>query len=172
MSFPSTSFVGKLMNSPARPGTLRWIGVRPARLAPLLTPHVAILNAGRGVEGDHYDAGENGARQITLIAREDIAAIASFLGREDIVPELLRRNFVTQGINLAALKGRRFLIGSAALEATGECAPCSRMEKILGAGGYNAMRGRGGITARIIAGGTVQIGEAVRRDDEPSQAPS
>ena len=118
---------------------------------------------GRGIKGDHYDTRQNGARQVTLIAIEDIAAIASFLGKEGIGPELLRRNFVTQGINLVALKSRRFRIGPTLLEWSGECAPCSRMETNLGPGGYNAVRGHGGITARVIEGGEVQLGDAVER---------
>ena len=73
----------------------------------------------------------------------------------------MRRNVVVRGINLLALKGRRFRIGPALLEASGECHPCTRMEEILGAGGYNAMRGLGGITARVIEGATIRIGDAV-----------
>ena len=73
----------------------------------------------------------------------------------------MRRNVVVRGINLLALKGRRFRIGSALLEASGECHPCSRMEEILGAGGYNAMRGLGGITARVIEGATIRVGDEV-----------
>mgnify|MGYP006196680143 CR=1 FL=1 len=87
------------------------------------------------------------------------AAIASYLGLRSVEPTLLRRNIVIQGINLLALKHRQFRLGTAVLEYTGECHPCSRMEENLGTGGYNAVRGHGGITARVLAAGEVRIGD-------------
>ena len=155
--------LGWLLDGPMRSGELAWIGVRPERKAPMLIQSAAALIASRGIEGDHYDTEKNGPRQVTVIAVEDVIAIAAFLGKNDIVPELLRRNLVTRGINLTALKARWFRFGSAVFEASGECAPCSRMETDLGPGGYNAMRGRGGITARVVRSGTVQIGDIVER---------
>ena len=148
-----------------RPGRLQWIGLRPARRAPVLASASAKLIAGHGVEGDHYDTQRNGPRQVTLIAAEDLAATAAFLGLSEISPELLRRNLVVRGINLLALKDRRFRIGAVLLEGSDECAPCSRMEQALGPGGYNAVRGHGGITARVIEGGDIRIGDMVERVD-------
>ena len=116
-----------------------------------------------GIEGDHYQGRANQARQVTLIQTEHIAAIAASLGRDRIEPESLRRNIVVCGINLHALKDRSFKLGSAILLATGVCHPCSRMEEILGTGGYNAVRGHGGITARILTGGRVRIGGTIAR---------
>lgn len=157
------STVAELLAGPVGPGTLAWIGLRPSRGAAMVEPDAATLVAMRGIAGDHYQTDRNGARQVTLIAAEDVAAVASFLRRSEISPDLLRRNLLTRGINLIALKGRRVRIGSAILEITGECAPCSRMEGNLGPGGYNALRGRGGLTSRIIEGGNVHIGDAVER---------
>ena len=165
MALPTDSPIGRLLAGPMRPGRLEWIGLRPARRAPLLPRTSATLIAGHGVEGDHYDTRRNGPRQVTLVAAEDLAAVAAFLGMREISPELLRRNLVIRGINLLALRDRRFRVGTALLEGSGECAPCSRMEEALGPGGYNAVRGHGGITARVIEGGDIAIGDMVERVD-------
>jgi MOSC domain-containing protein YiiM len=153
--------LARLMAAPMRPGELAWIGLRPARRAPMVVVEAAELNEAQGVVGDRYKSSTTGSRQVTLIQAEDLAAIASYLGRDEVSPELLRRNLVTRGINLRALKGREFRIGGAVLKATGDCHPCSRMEETLGIGGYNAVRGHGGITAKVIAFGPVRLGDPV-----------
>src|SRR5690349_8419550 len=99
--------IGRLLAGPMRPGRLQWIGLRPARGAPVLVAEAAQLIAGHGVQGDHYDTKRDGPRQVTLIASEDLAAISAFLGMDEILPELLRRNLATSGVNLLALKDRR-----------------------------------------------------------------
>jgi len=84
--------------------------------------------------------------------------IAGLCEEAVIDPERLRRNLAVSGIKLFSLRARRFRIGDALLEGTGLCPPCSRMELELGHGGFNAMRGHGGITARVLLGGTVSVG--------------
>jgi len=113
-----------------------------------------------GLKGDHY-ASKSGNRQVTLIAQEHLNAAASMLGKDSIDPLQTRRNIVTSGINLHALKGKRFQVGESILEYTGECHPCSRMEENLGRGGYNAMRGHGGITCRVVQSGRIATGDKI-----------
>ncbi len=84
------------------------------------------------------------------------------LGIAAVEPASLRRNIVVSGINLLALKNRQFSVGGATLAFTGLCHPCSRMETALGAGGYNALRGHGGITAAVLQGEVVRVGDDVR----------
>ncbi|MGI9388337.1 MAG: MOSC domain-containing protein [Methyloligellaceae bacterium] len=150
--------ISELINRHAQSGVVRWIGVRPARKADLLAvEEVAITEA--GLDGDHR--AKPGKRAVTLIQFEHFAVFASLLGVGTVTPELLRRNIVVSGINLLGLRNRRFRIGSAVFDGSGICAPCSRMEAALGPGGYSAVRGHGGITARVVEEGTVSVGDRV-----------
>ncbi|WP_376088911.1 MOSC domain-containing protein [Roseomonas sp. CCTCC AB2023176] len=164
---PPDSLLGRLLGGPMGEGTVVWIGLRPARRALVLPVTEAVAEPGRGLRGDRY-ARADGARQVTLIAEEHLAAIGSFLGRAPVEAGCLRRNIVVRGINLLALKDRRFRIGEAALEWSGECHPCSRMEEELGRGGYNAVRRHGGITARVVGGGRIRLGDGLARLDDPA----
>lgn len=150
----------ELFNTLPQTGHVRWIGLRPERKAPIVSTRSVEAIAGKGLVGDRYNS-KNGKRQVTLIQGEHLTAIASLLGRDQVEPELLRRNIVVTGINLIALKDKQFRIGTALLEYTGLCHPCSAMEATFGPGGYNAVRGHGGITARIIEGGVIALGDSV-----------
>jgi MOSC domain-containing protein YiiM len=161
MPFPRDSALGQLMSRFAQPGRVRWIGLRPKREAPMLVVDAAEAETGGGLAGDRFKRGGTGKRGVTLIQAEHLPAIASLASLSAVAPETLRRNLVVAGVPLAALVGKRFRVGEAVLEGTGPCDPCSRMEDALGEGGYNAMRGHGGITARIIEGGRIAVGDAV-----------
>jgi MOSC domain-containing protein YiiM len=162
---PAGSPLARLFDAPMRPGRLVWIGLRPARREAMAEVDQALLEPGRGLRGDRWRGGTAGARQVTLVAAEHLRAVAGFLGLDAVAPARLRRNLVVEGVNLLALKGSRFCIGAALLEHSGECHPCSRMEEEFGPGGYNAVRGHGGITARVIEGGAIRVGDAVLRAD-------
>ncbi len=153
--------MAELMATLPQRGCVRWIGVRPARDERMIEVDSAQLVAGKGVVGDRFKGRAGGARQVTLIQYEHLQVIASCLDREGLAPSLLRRNIAVSGLNLLALKGKRFLIGDALLEYSGLAHPCSKMERLLGPGGYNAMRGHGGITARVCESGIIRLGDAV-----------
>jgi MOSC domain-containing protein YiiM len=142
-------------------GKVTWIGIRPERKAPMLEPSSVEAIAGKGLSGDRYSS-KNGKRQVTLIQGEHLVAIASIVDRDEVHPALLRRNLVVTGINLLALKDKQFRVGSALLEYTGLCHPCSAMETTFGAGGYNAVRGHGGINARILESGNIELNDEVK----------
>ncbi|QIX60179.1 MOSC domain-containing protein [Hymenobacter sp. BT18] len=168
MAFPffgdDKSKIAQLLATLPQTGRVEWIGLRPARREPLLSVAEATVETDHYLVGDHARPKPGGKRQITLIQHEHLAAVAGYLGLpEAVAPGRLRRNLVVSGLNLLALKNRRIQLGAeVVLEITGECHPCSRMEEELGPGGYNAMRGHGGLTARIVQGGTLRVGDAVR----------
>ena len=151
----------QLLDTLPQQGEVSWIGVRPQRKAAMISLREVFASSETGLDGDRYQ-GQTGKRHVTLLQEEHLAVIMSCSESKLVKPEDLRRNIVVCGINLLALKNRVIEIGSAQLEVTGLCHPCSRMETNLGAGGYNAMRGHGGITARILSDGTIKVGDLVR----------
>ena len=159
MGFSTGSQLQKLLETLPQKGKVVWIGIRPVKqgvLKPLLEVD-ALEN--KGLEGDHYSLGKGSKRQVTLIMQEHLLTIASILEIVQLDPGLLRRNIVVSGINLFSLKDKKFKLGDSILEYTGECHPCSRMETNLGNGGYNAVRGHGGITAKILQGGKIKLND-------------
>lgn len=158
----------ELMRAPMKPGRLVWIGLRPAHRQPLEAVAAAEVLLASGLAGDHYPGKGDGKRAVTLIQAEHLDAVAAMLSLPAITPLQTRRNLVVAGLNLLALKGRRFQIGDAQFEMTGDCAPCARMNENLGPGGFQAMRGHGGITARVLRAGRIAVGDAVQVLDDPA----
>ena len=143
-----------------RLGCVEWIGIRPERREPVQVVDTIIVSEKKGILGDHY-SGQSGNRHVTLIQAEHLPVVAALTGRETLDPALLRRNVVVSGLNLLALKDQQIQIGDTVLQITGQCHPCSKMETALGPGGYNAMRGHGGMTAKVVRGGEIRVGDAV-----------
>ena len=172
---PDTADLRALTRRFAQAGMLQAIALRPGRGQPALAVHRAQAHAGQGLVGDrsYRQSGPGtGKRQVTLIQAEHLPVIAALAGgrwaQDGLDALLLRRNLVVAGLNLLAarslFKDQPMLLRlgpQVVLEVTGPCEPCSKMEALLGAGGYNAMRGHGGVTARVLQGGWLAVGAAV-----------
>jgi len=151
-------------------GCVDAIYVRPRRGEAAVAVQSAIALEGRGLEGDRSASGARAGhkRQVTLIQAEHLPVVAMFMRVTALDAALLRRNLVVSGVNLVAARALfddmplRVAIGDAVvLVVTGPCDPCSKMEASLGQGGWNAMRGHGGMTARIEQGGSIAVGDRV-----------
>ena len=160
MSYNETVMKNLLRSIPQK-GKVEWIGIRSKKKGELSVVESINVEKETGLEGDHFKGSSSGKRQVTLIQQEHLNVVSSILGKKRIDPKLARRNIVVSGINLLSLKYHQFRIGDVILETTGICAPCSRMEENLGAGGYNAMRGHGGITATVIEEGKIKLGDSI-----------
>lgn len=161
-----------LMSCFPHPGRLDAIFLRPGRREPARSVDRVSALAGRGLLGDRKAdktsaRGAGGARQVSLIQAEHLPVLCALLQRAELDPALLRRNLLVSGINLLAARSLfkdqplHLQIGTARLEISGPCDPCSHMEEALGAGGYNAMRGHGGMTARVLESGEMAVGDVV-----------
>lgn len=152
-----------------RAGRVDSIHLRPSRRVPAISVNDALAIVDRGLGGDHSaTARAGGRRQITLIQAEHLPVLAALARLPELDPALVRRNLVISGLNLAAARSLfrdqplEVAIGAEVrLEISGPCEPCSRMEEVLGTGGYNVMRGHGGFTARVLHGGIVRVGDQV-----------
>ena len=152
-------------------GRVEWIGVRSGRGRPVEVLQEVRAIPDHGLADDHAARRAGGRRQVTLMQSEHLSVIGS-LAKRAANPDLLRRNLVVSGINLRALVGQRFRVGAALFEGTGDCPPCRAMEAALGFGGCSAMTGMGGVTARVLEGGLIRVGDQVEPYNLRADAPS
>lgn len=69
-----------------------------------------------------------------------------------------RRNVIISGISLDKLIGARFRIGPVSFCGTEECKPCYWMDEAVGPGAEAALKGKGGLRARILESGKITAG--------------
>jgi len=154
-----------LRGPPAVAGRVEAIVVRGASRLPARRIETTLARAGIGLADDRLgqrSRADLSTRQVTLIQHEHLPVIAQLARVAAVDPVGLRRNLVVSGINLLALKNARLRVGEALLELVGPCHPCSRMEEAIGPGGYAAMRGHGGMTARVLEDGAIAVGDSVQ----------
>lgn len=149
--------LAEMMARHAVPGRVAAIFLRPSRRETVRGVQSAIIT-GDGLVGDHA---KDGKRALTLIQGEHLPVIAALAGLDAVDAALLRRNLVVTGLNLLGFRKARLRIGEAVIEVAGPCPPCSRMEEVLGHGGYTAMRGHGGVYAEVVEPGRVSVSDAV-----------
>ena len=149
-------------------GTVREIWLTGAAASPMRRVPGGRLVPGVGLDGDRYALGGGTwaqypalEKQLTLIDRDDVAAVAAEVGT-DLSPGDTRRNVVTSGIDLPALVGGWFAVGDALLFGMKRCPPCTHLERLTGVKLVKAMVHRGGINAAVFGGGLITEGAVVR----------
>lgn len=110
--------------------------------------------AGKGLVGDRYFAEKEDFKgQITFFAIEVHRQLCTKFGHPDTPPSVYRRNVITENLDLNALIGREFNLQGIHFLGTEECRPCYWMDRAVSSGAEDAMKGQGGLRAKILATG-------------------
>lgn len=114
--------------------------------------------AGRGIRNDRYFDCEPDYKQITFFAEETFEALQDQFDLEGKSTADVRRNVITRGLDLASLIGREFEVQGIHFEGVEESRPCYWMDQALCDGAMEALKGRGGLRARILSSGELTVG--------------
>ncbi|MET0263060.1 MAG: MOSC domain-containing protein [Rariglobus sp.] len=132
---------------------------KPAGDAPTLEVHEVECVAGSGLRGDRYfDYKTNYKGQITFFADEVFEDLCAHfqIDREFVSSAAFRRNVITRGVDLNSLIGQEFEIQGIRFSGTAECTPCYWMDQAFHPGAEKALKGRGGLRARILTDGVLR----------------
>jgi MOSC domain-containing protein YiiM len=110
--------------------------------------------AGRGLRGDRFfDYKPDYKGQITFFSWEVFNDLRRELSALGASASALRRNVVTEGVNLAELIGTEFTLQGVRLKGMEECRPCYWMDQAIAPGAETWLKGRGGLRCRILSDG-------------------
>lgn len=158
-------------------GQVVGIFVSPVKTAPMQPVTVATARAGRGLEGDRYaaKAGTFTPRSdrlrgydLTLIEAEILDRVTLPDGSRLAAAES-RRNIVTRGIDLTALVGREFTIGSVRAVGQRLCEPCVHLQRLTKPGVVAGFVHQGGLRADVLTDGEIRLGDTVAAYDPSSR---
>jgi MOSC domain-containing protein YiiM len=146
-------------------GTVEAIHIHTGRSEPMVPVPDAVLEAGVGIQGDSYAGLGIPGSQITFIAAEGIEAMVERTGIPLTARET-RRNVLTRGVDVNALVGRRFRVGSTLCEGIKPCNPCNHLELLTRPGVRSGLGGQGGLRADILEGGLIRPGDEIWELDD------
>ena len=134
---------------------------------PTLSVDAVECVAGQGLAGDRYFGHrEDYKGQVTFFALETYEDLCRTFEITDKDPSVFRRNVITRGIDLNQWIGREFTIQDITFVGTEEAAPCRWMNHVFCPGAEKAMRGRGGLRARILNDGLLRTDHSVTKGGE------
>ncbi len=157
--------------------TVTSIHVAKATRLPMQSKDSVEVEAGKGIVGDRYHGTRH--RHVTVQSRETLDEAARIFDA-DVPSGLTRRNLTISDGDVPRAPGERLRIGGEGgvlLEVVRVAAPCKLLDDTIGAGAQHALRRRGGSVFRVLEGGTVAVGDDVRRepvvpDGQPGNRPS
>lgn len=140
-------------------GTVMAIHIAPEYGSPVEAVGKVEAVAGQGLRGDRYYGSR---RQVTIVAAGELDTAAAELGANRIDDGATRRNITVDLPSLPRTHGTRIEVGEAVLEVWRDCAPCEVMETAVGPGARVALTGRAGVSATVVEGGVIRVGDPAR----------
>lgn len=139
---------------------------------PLVETRALECVAGHGIRGDRFfDYADDYKGQITFFAREVFDLLAEHFRLTSKSPGVLRRNVLVSGVDLMALIGKDFEIQGVRFSGTAHCKPCYWMNTAVAPGAEEFLAGRGGLRARILGDGVLEVGAAQLKILQPAAGP-
>ena len=127
------------------------------------------IETGKGIVGDRYHGARH--RQVTVQSRSQLDEAAVLHGGP-VESGLTRRNITLDDAVVPTGPGERIVVGDVVLEVVRVAAPCKLLDDTIGPGAQHAMRwGKGGAVCRVLQGGSVAVGDAVRLESAPQPPP-
>jgi hypothetical protein len=157
-------------------GEVVGIYVSEVKTGPMQALVTATALKGRGLSGDRY-AGKAGTftpgsdrlrgYDLTLIESEALDRLSLSDGSQLAAAEA-RRNLVTRGIDLNALVGREFTIGSVRAFGQRLCEPCVHLQRLTRPGVIAGLVHQGGLRADILTDGEIRLGDKIEAASQSS----
>ena len=155
-------------HSPAAMPTVVSIHLAPASRLPTRAVDRVVAETGAGLVGDRYHGTRH--RHVSVQSLDGLRAAAVDFGAE-IDPGLTRRNITISHGVVPTAPGARLSIGDVRLEAVRVAAPCRLLDDTIGNGArHHLNRGRSGTIFRVLAGGTICVGDPVDIDPAVDQS--
>jgi len=125
---------------------------------PVLAVREVECVAGRGLRGDRFfDFKPDYKGQVTFFDGAIYDELCIRFDVHDREPSVFRRNIITRGVDLNALIGVEFEIQGVRFLGCAECSPCHWMNQAFGPGTEAALKGRGGLRAKILKDGILRV---------------
>ncbi|MDG2125201.1 MAG: MOSC domain-containing protein [Verrucomicrobiales bacterium] len=133
---------------------------KPAGQSPALPVESVELVAGKGIVGDRFFGyKEDYKGQVTFFSLETYKRLCDTFDVDDKDPSTFRRNIIVEGADLPALIGQQLQVGEITFLGTCESSPCYWMDQAFHPGAEDALRGHGGLRAKVLTSGTLKIGD-------------
>jgi MOSC domain-containing protein YiiM len=151
------------LEAPRTPGTVEAIFVAPEAGAAAQRAGQGRAVAGKGLDGDRHAVGMGTfpsgppGSALTLIEAEVCESFTPPLSENEH-----RRNIVTRGIDLNALVGHEFRIGTVRCRGVRLCEPCTVVDGYASRPILRALVHRGGLRADVLEDGTFHAGDEVK----------